>query len=59
MQVMAVSNCRNLTKKDMVFNDHLPDIKVHPETFETTADGELLKCEPAKELALSQKYFFF
>ena len=58
-KVMGVANCRDLGKKDMVYNNALPDIKVNPETFETTADGELLKCEPARELPLAQKYFLF
>ena len=44
--VEAVQNCRNISKKDMVLNDHTPDISVNPETFEVVADGELLRCDP-------------
>ena len=34
----------------MVLNDAKPAIQVDAETFEVTADGELLTCEPAEEL---------
>ena len=57
--VEAVKNTRNLGKKDMVHNDALPAIKVDPETFEVTADGVKLTCEPAEILPLAQKYFLF
>ena len=57
--VEAVKNTRNLGKKDMVHNDALPAIKVDPETFEVTADGVKLTCEPAEKLPLAQKYFLF
>ena len=44
---------------DMVLNDYLPNIEVHPETYEVRADGELLNCEPATELPMAQRYFLF
>jgi urease subunit alpha len=43
----------------MVLNDALPVIEVDPESYSVTADGELLVCEPAKELPLAQRYFLF
>ena len=57
--VLGVSNTRNVTKKDMVHNDLTPKIEVDSETYEVRADGELLTCEPAQELALAQRYFLF
>jgi urease len=57
--VTAVQGCRNVGKADMVLNDAMPTITIDPETFETTADGEVLRCEPATELPLTQKYFLF
>ena len=36
-----------------------PAIEVDPETYEVRADGELLVCEPARELPLAQRYFLF
>ena len=55
----GVVNCRNLTKKDMILNDHTPGITVDPETFEVIADGELLRCDPVNKVSLGQRYFLF
>src|ERR1700704_3727537 len=54
-----VRNCRNIGKKDMIHNAAVPRIEVDPETYEVRADGELLTCEPARELPLTQRYFLF
>ena len=54
-----VASCRNVSKLDMVLNDHLPKIEVDPESYEVRADGELLTCEPADRLPLAQRYFLF
>jgi urease subunit alpha len=43
----------------MVHNSATPQIEVNPETYEVRADGELLTCEPARELPLAQRYFLF
>ncbi len=58
-RVLPVSGTRKLTKAAMVLNDYTPTIDVDPETYEVRADGELLTCEPATELALAQRYFLF
>jgi len=42
-----------------VLNGATPTIEVDAETYEVRADGELLTCEPAKELAMAQRYFLF
>ena len=55
----AVRNCRRIGKKDMRLNDAMPKITVDPETYEVTADGEALTCEPARVLPLAQRYFLF
>ena len=57
--LIAVEGTRRVTKKDMVLNDLTPTIEVDPETYEVRADGELLTCEPATELAMAQRYFLF
>jgi urease subunit alpha len=57
--LVAVSGTRRLGKKDMKWNDALPAIDVDPETYAVRADGELLTCEPARELPLAQRYFLF
>ena len=43
----------------MIHNAAMPRIEVDAETYEVRADGELLTCEPASELALAQRYFLF
>jgi len=58
-KAVAVNNCRNIGKKDMIHNSATPNIEVDPETYEVRADGELLTCEPASTLPLAQRYFLF
>ena len=55
----AVKNCRGIGKKDMKLNDSLPKIEVDPETYTVKADGKILRCDPATELPLTQRYFLF
>ena len=54
-----VRGCRGIGKKDMRKNDCCPEIKVDPETYRVTADGEVLTCEPLDELPLARKHFLF
>jgi urease subunit alpha len=56
---VAVRGCRTLGKSDMKLNDALPAITVDPETYVVTADGEVLRSEPASVLPLAQRYFLF
>ncbi len=58
-QVVAVSDIRKLTKRDMKLNDAMPQMDVDSETYEVRADGELLTCEPATVLPMAQRYFLF
>ena len=58
-RVIAVEKCRGLTKLDMRHNDALPVITVDPETYQVTADGEKLECDPATSLPLTQNYQLF
>jgi urease subunit alpha len=55
----AVRGTRKLGKRDMVHNAWQPRLEVDPETYEVRADGELLTCEPAATLPMSQRYFLF
>jgi urease subunit alpha len=55
----AVRNTRGIGKKDMIHNGWQPKIDVDVETYEVRADGELLTCEPARELPMAQRYFLF
>ena len=58
-QVLPVSHCRDIGKKDMKNNDVIADIQVNPETYEVRVNGEIITCEAAQELPLTQKYFLF
>jgi urease subunit alpha len=58
-RAVAVSRCRAIGKRDMIHNAALPRIEVDAETYEVRADGELLRCEPARVLAMAQRYFLF
>ncbi|BFM21321.1 urease subunit alpha [Gilvimarinus japonicus] len=58
-RLVAVKNCRSVTKADMRLNDYQPHMEVDPQTYEVRADGQLLTCEPATELPLAQRYSLF
>src|SRR5580692_3803272 len=59
-RLVAVANTRGgISKKSLIHNDATPDIRIDPETYAVTADGELLVCEPASELPMAQRYFLF
>ncbi len=58
-ELLPVTNTRNISKKNMILNDTCPSIEVDPETYEVRADGEIITCEPAKELPLAQRYFMY
>ena len=55
----TVSNCRSVTKANMLLNDYQPVIEVDPQNYQVRADGQLLICEPAEVLPMAQRYFLF
>jgi urease subunit alpha len=58
-KLLPVVNTRKIGKRSMILNDATPRMDVDPETYEVRADGRLLTCEPAKVLALAQRYFLY
>lgn len=58
-KLVAVSNCRTVSKKDMIHNEKTPQIDVNPENYEVKVDGEHITCEPATEVPMAQRYFLF
>ncbi len=58
-RLVAVKNTRNISKRDLLWNDALPKMEVDPETYTVRADGRELTCEPASVLPLAQRYFLF
>lgn len=57
--LLAVSNCRNIGKKDMIHNNATPEIIVNPENYTVTINGEHITCPPVDKLPLAQLYFLF
>lgn len=57
--IMAVKNCRSISKKDLIHNDATPQIDVNPENYEVKVDGVPITCEPVAVLPLAQRYFLF
>jgi urease subunit alpha len=57
--VSAVGGIRTLRKKDMIHNSYLPKMEINAQTYQVRADGQLLTCEPALSLPMSQRYFLF
>ena len=58
--LLPVSNTRGgIGKHSMKLNSLTPRVEVNPETYEVRADGKLLTCEPAKVLAMAQRYFMY
>ena len=58
-QLVPVTDTRRLGKADLPNNAALPDIRVDPDRFEVTIDGERVTEEPAAELPMAQRYFLF
>jgi urease subunit alpha len=58
-KLLPVSNTRKIGKGSMILNNATPRMEVNPETYEVRADGRLLTCEPARVMALAQRYFLY
>jgi urease subunit alpha len=56
---VSCRNTRTITKSNMIHNNYMPTITVDSQTYEVRADGDLLTCEPADWLPLSQLYSLF
>ncbi|MEY3461087.1 MAG: hypothetical protein RLZZ03_740 [Pseudomonadota bacterium] len=55
----AVKNIRGVRKQHMIHNAYLPRMEIDPQTYLVRADGQLLTCEPASSLPMTQRYFLF
>jgi urease subunit alpha len=58
-RLVPVKNCRNIGKKDMIYNDKTPKIEVDPETYEVKVDGEIATVDPAEKLSLARLYSLY
>jgi urease subunit alpha len=57
--LVAVADTTRIGKTDLPENTALPDIRVDPDTFTVTVDGEVWEQEPVSELPLAQRYTLF
>ena len=57
--VLPVKNCRNITKKDMKFNDVVAKIEVNPETYEVRVNGKKITSKAIDVVSLGQLYNLF
>ena len=55
----AVKGIRGVQKRHMIHNDLAPHMEVDAQTYAVRANGELLVCEPAVSLPMTQRYFLF
>ncbi len=57
--MVAVADVRQRGKADLPENSATPDIRVAPDTFTVTIDGEAIEATPVTELPMAQRYFLF
>jgi len=57
--LVAVQDVRRRGKSDLPLNDATPDIRVEPDRFTVTIDGEVVEEHPVTELPLAQRYSLF
>ncbi|HEV7870726.1 MAG TPA: urease subunit alpha [Modestobacter sp.] len=58
-RLTAVRDTTRLGKADMPENTALPEIRVAPDTFTVSVDGEVWEPDPVRELPMAQRYFLF
>ena len=58
-KLLPVTNTRKIGKYSMALNAATPRMTVNPETYEVRADDRLLTCEPARVVAMAQRYFMY
>jgi urease subunit alpha len=58
-QLVAVRGTRTIRKKDMIHNGLTPKLEVDPQNYQVRVDGQIITCEPARELPMAQRYFLF
>ena len=50
-KLLPVKNCRNISKKNMVYNNLIPKIEIDPETYVVKVDGNVATTEAAHKLS--------
>jgi urease subunit alpha len=52
----AVEGCRDLTAADMVRNDRTGEVRVDPQTYSVTLDGEPVSAPAVERVAFSDRF---
>ncbi len=58
-KLVPVKNCRNIGKKDMIYNNLTPKIEINPETYEVRVEGKIATVDPAETVSLARLYNLF
>jgi urease subunit alpha len=58
-RLVAIADTRRRGKADLPNNGATPDIRVDPETFTVTIDGEIVEPQPVDVVPMAQRYFLF
>ena len=58
-RLAVVKDVRRVGKADMTNNDAQPEIRVDPDSFTVTIDGQVWDQQPAASLPMAQRYFLF
>ena len=58
-KLLPVKNCRNIGKKNMLYNNSTPKIEIDPETYKVMVDGKLATTEPSQKLSMARLYHLF
>ena len=51
-------NIGGIRKQHMVHNHYLPSMEIDAQTYSVRADGQLLTCEAAVSLPMTQQHFW-
>ena len=51
-----VEDCRDIPASDMVRHEHKGEVRVDPESYAVTLDGEPVSAPPVERVALSDRY---
>jgi urease subunit alpha len=55
--IRPVRQCRTVDKRHMMYNSTIAEVRVDPETYRVTVNGDPVSIEPARELPLNRLHF--
>jgi urease subunit alpha len=58
-KLVPVINCRNIGKKDMLYNNSTPKIEINPETYQVKVNGKTATVDPSTSVSLNRLYFLY